>query len=305
MMVLSEFWSRWKRLVDTLAVSWLSDEGVAFLDRRDIPWSLKKTEARSMKELSDLLALKAVDGWPAYMAAVQLRMLKGVESQPAGVNNVFYAAALKQMADDELKLLEQTMSWRTVCTSVAAEKCDGTVLLADDLYGDLVLLAEALARSGGRCKFLVAENRPFLQGSRIASWVLTSSGFDTTVITDNAVGYVAWKRMVDTVLVEAAAATESGEFVVPAGSYQTAVVCSENDVKVVVLMYPFRLKNLTPVETESRHVLVYRGKYITSPDLKTYHTDYELVEPSYVSEVITPFGVYSSAEKAVEDVANG
>ncbi|MEM2035813.1 MAG: hypothetical protein QXL42_06710, partial [Candidatus Caldarchaeum sp.] len=193
---MSEFRSRWKRLVDTPAVSWLSDEGVVFLDRRDIPWSLKRTEARSMKELAGFLALKAVDGWPAYMAAVQLRMLKGVESQPAGVNNVFYEAALKQVADDELKLLEKTMSWRALCTSVAAEKCEGTVLLADDLYGDLVLLAEALSRAGGRCKFLVAENRPFLQGSRIASWVLVKNGFDTTVITDNAVGYVAWKKMV-------------------------------------------------------------------------------------------------------------
>lgn len=305
--MLGDFWNKWSRLVQTSAASWPHADSVVFLDRRELPWGIHLSEAASLRELDRYAGDRAVDGWPAFMAAVQLIHFK--EPEQTGFSNPFIDMAVEMVgeprAQSAYRLLESTMEWRVRCSSAAAERCEGRVLVVDDLFGDLFLVAQEIAGRGKRCRFFVAEGRPFLEGSRIAAWTLKQRGFDTTVITDNAVGYVVWRRMVDMVLMEAVGVADSGEFMTSAGGYQTAVACAENKVKVVMIAYPFRVGQRVERHPEPRHVLIYRGRNITSPDLTTYYSLYDFVDASFVSEVITPFGIYSSAETALRELTRG
>src|SRR5712692_6831373 len=119
---------------------------------------------------------------------------------------------VKRMADEDVEvnrrlgkigaeLIEDGDTILTQCNAGA---------LATVGYGTALGVVRA-AREAGKCvKVIVPETRPALQGSRLTAFELARDGFDCTVISDTAVGYMFSSGRVDKVLVGADRITGDG-----------------------------------------------------------------------------------------------
>ena len=117
----------------------------------------------------------------------------------------FVVEEAKKIAD------EDTAANRAIGKHGAELVHDGDVILthcnagalATVEYGTALGVIRAAWEQGKRIKVIAAETRPLLQGARLSVYELKKEGIPVTLITDNMVGYLMYKKMVSKVLVGA------------------------------------------------------------------------------------------------------
>ena len=169
--------------------------------------------------------------------------------------------------------------------------------LATAGFGTALGVIRAAWYSGKKIRVIATETRPVLQGARLTVWELKREGIPVTLITDNMVGYVMSKGMVNKVIVGADRILATGHVINKIGTYMIALCAKRHGIPFYVAAPTSTIDLETPVEQvvienrppeEVKYVL---GKLITVEDVDVLNPAFDITPPDLVTAIITEKGV--------------
>jgi len=169
--------------------------------------------------------------------------------------------------------------------------------LATAGYGTALGVIKAARRQGKGVKVIATETRPLLQGARLTAFELMREKIPVTLVTDNMVGYLMWKRLVNKVFVGADRIVRDA-VLNKVGTYTIAVLAKENSIPFYVAapLSTFDLsKTSKDIELEERsgeEVTHFGGKRVAPKGVKTLNIAFDVTPEKYVKAVITEKGVF-------------
>jgi methylthioribose-1-phosphate isomerase len=175
--------------------------------------------------------------------------------------------------------------------------------LATVEYGTALGVIRAAVEQGKRIKVIATETRPLLQGARLTVYELKRDGIPVTLITDNMVGYVMSKGLVNRVVVGADRIVQDAVFN-KIGTFTVAVLAKEHGVPFYVAApkSTFDLKRkAADVIIEERNpaeVTHFAGRQIVASGVGVLNPAFDATPLTYVSAIICESGVYYSKDFA-------
>ncbi len=170
--------------------------------------------------------------------------------------------------------------------------------LATAGYGTAEGVMRAAVEEGKKIRVIATETRPLLQGARLTVWELLREGIEVRLITDNMVGYVMYKGLVDKVIVGADRITADGYVANKIGTYMIASIAYRHHVPFYVAApsSTFDLSiegdNIPIEEREPDEVRTVLGKVtITVPTVPVYNPAFDITPPELVTAIITEKGI--------------
>lgn len=169
--------------------------------------------------------------------------------------------------------------------------------LATVEYGTALSVVRAAWKQGKKIKVIATETRPLLQGARLTTYELKRDGIPVTLITDNMVGYVMQKRLVNKVVVGADRIVQDA-VVNKIGTFTVAVLAHEHSVPFYVAApkSTFDLAHTsTDVIIEERkptEVTHIGGQPIATPGVGVLNPAFDITPLKYVTAIIFENGIY-------------
>ena len=169
--------------------------------------------------------------------------------------------------------------------------------LATVEYGTALGVIRAAWNQGKKIKVIATETRPLLQGARLTVYELKRDGIPVTLITDNMVGYVMYKKLVNVVMVGADRIVQDA-VINKIGTFTVAVLAKEHKVPFFVAapISTFDLThNSSDVIIEERNpieVTHFGTKQITTSDTSVLNPAFDITPLSYVSGIVCENRVY-------------
>ena len=211
---------------------------------------------------------------------------------------------------------EDAVANRSIGRHGAELICDGDVVLthcnagalATVDYGTALGVIRAAREQGKKIKVTATETRPKLQGARLTAYELKRDGIPVTLITDNMVGYVMYKRLVDKVIVGADRIVRDA-VINKIGTYTIAVLAKEHDIPFYVAAprSTFDLAHcsadITVEERPSEEVTQIGSQIIAPEGVNVLNPAFDITPFEYVTAVICEDGVLHK-EDLVEFEAN-
>jgi len=177
--------------------------------------------------------------------------------------------------------------------------------LATAGFGTALGVIRAAWYEGKRIKVIATETRPVLQGARLTVWELMKEGIPVTLITDNMVGYVMSKGLVNKVVVGADRILLSGHVINKIGTYTIAVLANRHKVPIYVaaptstIDPKTKIENVVIEERDPNEVRYVLGKtLITLPNVPVLNPAFDITPPELVEGIITERGI---AKKPFEE----
>lgn len=171
--------------------------------------------------------------------------------------------------------------------------------LATGGYGTALGVIRAAREAGKKIRVIACETRPYLQGARLTAWELGREGFDVTLITDNAAGYLMAKGEVSCVVVGADRIAANGDVANKVGTYTHAVLAARHGIPFYVAAPSSTLDPETPdgsripiEERPEEEVLGFRGIRVAPPFVKVRNPAFDITPWSLVTAIITERGVH-------------
>jgi len=175
--------------------------------------------------------------------------------------------------------------------------------LATVEYGTALGVIRAAWQQGKKITVIATETRPLLQGARLTAYELKRDGIPVTLITDNMVGYVMQKGLVNRVVVGADRIVQDA-VVNKIGTFTVAVLAKEHGVPFYVAApkSTFDLKRkATDVIIEERNpaeVTHIGGQQIAASGVSVLNPAFDITPLKYVSAIICESGVYRKKDFA-------
>jgi methylthioribose-1-phosphate isomerase len=169
--------------------------------------------------------------------------------------------------------------------------------LATVEYGTALGLIRAAWKQGKKIKVIATETRPLLQGARLTAYELKRDGIPVTLITDNMVGYVMSKGLVDKVVVGADRIVQDG-VANKIGTYTIAVLAHEHGVPFYVAApkstFDLGRKSIDIIieKRKPAEVTHYGGKQVAADGINVLNPAFDITPLKYVSAIIHESGVY-------------
>jgi len=182
--------------------------------------------------------------------------------------------------------------------------CNAGALATVD-YGTALGVIRAAWEEGKKIKVFATETRPKLQGARLTVYELMRDGIPVSLITDNMVGYVMYKGLIDKVIVGADRIVQDA-VINKIGTYTVAVLAHEHNIPFYVAAptSTFDLeKTSSQVIIEERssqevtHVLSVR---IAPEGVKVLNPAFDITPLKYVSAIICEKGILRPKETNFE-----
>ena len=245
--------------------------------------------------------------------------LKG--TRPTAVNLFWAADRILSKARDfsgnaeELKSLvvreaqriadEDAEANRAIGENGAALIKDGDVILTHCNAGELATVEYGTAlgvirtawKQGKKIKVIATETRPLLQGARLTVYELKRDGIPVTLITDNMVGYVMHKGLVNEVVVGADRIVQDA-VINKIGTFTVAVLAKEHGVPFYVAA-PKSTFDLTHTsadviieERKPSEVTHVGSQQIATNGVSVLNPAFDITPLKYVSAIICESGVY-------------
>jgi len=152
-------------------------------------------------------------------------------------------------------------------------------------------------KQGKKIKVIATETRPLLQGARLTAYELKRDGIPVTLITDNMVGYVMHKRLVNEVVVGADRIVQDA-VVNKIGTFTVAVIAKEHGVPFYVAA-PKSTFDLTRTSkdviieerspTEVTHV---SGRQVAASGVPVMNPAFDITPLTYVAGIVCEDRVY-------------
>jgi len=176
--------------------------------------------------------------------------------------------------------------------SVILTHCNAGAL-ATGGYGTALGVVRGAVEAGKNIKVIATETRPFLQGARLTAWELDKDKIPVSLITDNMVGHIMSKGMVDAVVVGADRIARNGDVANKIGTYSISVIAKSHGIPFYVaapistIDYDCPDGSSIPIEerdiNEVTHIL---GNRI-APDVNVYNPAFDITPSENVSAIIT------------------
>jgi methylthioribose-1-phosphate isomerase len=167
-------------------------------------------------------------------------------------------------------------------------------------YGTALAVLRAAVEQGRRIKVLATETRPLLQGARLTAYELHRDGIPVTLITDNMVGYVMSRSLVQKVVVGADRIVQDA-VVNKIGTYSIAVLAHEHHVPFYVAAprSTFDIARLAEdVIIEERNmaeVVNFGGVQIAPTGVPALNPAFDVTPMKYVTGIVCEEGILSPA----------
>jgi len=318
------------RWINTLELPWKL-EYVTSTDYERVAVAIERMEIRGAPAIGvaaafavALAAIHSQGGLPEVREAVLKAIRRLSRTRPTAVN-LFWALErmervvrsfpsdgsveefVRRVVEEAKSIYEEDIRTNKAIGRVGAEVIeDGDTILthcnagalATAGYGTALGVIRAAWEEGKRIKVIATETRPVLQGARLTVWELRQEGIPVTLITDNMVGYVMSKGLVDKVVVGADRVLLSGHVINKIGTYVIAALAGRHGVPFYVAAPTSTIDPRTKVEDvvieernpeEVRRVL---GKLlITVPDVPVLNPAFDITPPELVEGVITEKGI--------------
>jgi methylthioribose-1-phosphate isomerase len=175
--------------------------------------------------------------------------------------------------------------------------------LATVEYGTALGVIRVAWNQGKKIKVIATETRPLLQGARLTAYELKRDGIPVTLITDNMVGYVMHKGLVNEVVVGADRIVQDA-VVNKIGTFTVAVVAKEHGVPFYVAA-PKSTFDLTRTsadviieERKPTEVTHFGSQQIAPNDVGALNPAFDITPLTYVSAIICESRVYDKKDFA-------
>ncbi len=170
--------------------------------------------------------------------------------------------------------------------------------LATAQYGTALSVVYHAIAKGKRVRVYADETRPLLQGARLTTWELTTSGIDVTLLCDSAAGSLLASGKVDCVLVGADRIAANGDVANKIGTYSLAVLAHENKVPFYVAApastFDLSLPGGEHIPIEERDPEEVRspfGQPIAPRGVKVINPAFDVTPARFVTAIVTDRGV--------------
>jgi methylthioribose-1-phosphate isomerase len=217
------------------------------------------------------------------------------------------AEALKAFVIEEAQRIadEDAEANRAIGKNGAELINDGDVILthcnAGELatveYGTALGVIRAAWKQGKKIKVIATETRPLLQGARLTAYELKRDGIPVTLITDNMVGYVMHKHLVNKVVVGADRIVQDA-VINKVGTFTVAVLAHEHGVPFYVAApkSTFDLAHTsTDVIIEERkpnEVTQLGTQQIAPQGTGVLNPAFDITPLRYVTAIVSEIGIY-------------
>ncbi|MCW4045259.1 MAG: S-methyl-5-thioribose-1-phosphate isomerase [Candidatus Bathyarchaeota archaeon] len=175
--------------------------------------------------------------------------------------------------------------------------------LATVEYGTALGVIRAAVGQGKKIKVIATETRPLLQGARLTAYELKRDGIPVTLITDNMVGYVMHKGLVDCVVVGADRIVQDAVFN-KIGTFTVAVLAKEHDVPFYVAApkstfdLQHKAADIVIEERNPLEVTSFGGRQVAANGVSVLNPAFDATPLKYVSAIICESRVYSKKDFA-------
>lgn len=170
-------------------------------------------------------------------------------------------------------------------------------------YGTALAVVRAALEEGKKIKVIATETRPKLQGARLTVYELKRDGIPVTLITDNMVGYVMSKNLINKVVVGADRIVKDA-VINKIGTYTIAVLAHEHDIPFYVAAptSTFDLvhdsKDVVIEERNPKEITHVGSRRIVQKGVNVLNPAFDITPLKYVTGVICEKGVLSAKEIA-------
>lgn len=163
-------------------------------------------------------------------------------------------------------------------------------------YGTALGVVRAAWEQGKRIKVISTETRPLLQGARLSVYEMKKEGIPVTLITDNMVGYVMYRKIVNKVIVGADRIVKDA-VINKIGTYGVAILAKEHKIPFYVAA-PTSTFDLTRtakevvIEERNPEEITHIGsKRITVEGVNVLNPAFDITPLKYVTAVISEKGI--------------
>jgi methylthioribose-1-phosphate isomerase len=199
---------------------------------------------------------------------------------------------------------EDAMANRLIGKYGAALINDGDVVLthcnagalATVEYGTALGIVRASLEQGKKIRVIATETRPKLQGARLTTYELKRDGIPVTLITDNMVGYVMYKRLVSKVVVGADRIVKDA-VVNKIGTFTIAVLAREHGIPFYVAApkSTFDLKHTSEdvvIEERKPEEVTHIGSQRIAPEgVNVLNPAFDITPLEYVTAIVCESGI--------------
>ena len=237
---------------DTRA-AWWSDDGVCFIDQRELPERVVVNRARTVEEAAQAIETMAVRGAPligvfaAYALALAAQRGEPLDdaaarlarTRPTAINLRRGLDAVSAAGADPGAALAAARAYDDAEVAAAASigrhglalfrkgtrvltHCNAGWLAVQD-WGTALAPIYLAAREGLAPFVYVSETRPRLQGARLTTWELREEGIEHALIADGAAAHLIQRGDVDLVITGADRIAANGDTANKIGTYGRAL----------------------------------------------------------------------------------
>jgi len=169
--------------------------------------------------------------------------------------------------------------------------------LATVEYGTALGVIRAAWNQGKKIKVIATETRPLLQGARLTAYELKRDGIPVTLITDNMVGYVMHKKLVNAVVVGADRIVQDA-VVNKIGTFTVAVLAKEHGLPFYVAA-PTSTFDLTRTsndviieERKPTEVTHFGSQQVAASGVGVLNPAFDITPMAYITAIVCETRVY-------------
>lgn len=262
------------------------------------------TKEKLLKQIQDSsLFLKQTRPTGANLFWAVDRILKRIsEATDSSIDAVkdLIVSEAQRVADEDVEMnkkLGERGSRLITKGDTVLTHCNAGALATVD-YGTALGVVRAAWDQGKKISVIATETRPKLQGARLTAYELKTMGIPFVLITDNMVGYVMSKGLVNCVITGADRIVKDA-VINKIGTYSIAVLAHEEHVPFYAAapLSTFDLKHSTKdvtIEERGSQEITRIGSMIIAPrGTKTLNPAFDITPMKYVTAVICEKGVFT------------
>jgi methylthioribose-1-phosphate isomerase len=173
--------------------------------------------------------------------------------------------------------------------------CNAGALATVD-YGTALGVVQAAWKQGKKIRVVATETRPKLQGARLTTYELKRDGIPVTLITDNMVGYLMYKRLINEVVLGADRIVQDA-VINKIGTFTIAVLAKEHSIPFYVAApkstFDLRRKSTDIVieERKPEEVTYVGSQRIAVEGVDVLNPAFDITPLKYVKAIICESGI--------------
>jgi methylthioribose-1-phosphate isomerase len=202
---------------------------------------------------------------------------KDIDREDVGIN--------KKIGENGEKLLQSGQTILTHCNAGA---------LATAGYGTALGVIRAAIKNRKEIKVIVDETRPYLQGARLTTWELQREKIPVRLITDNSVGYLMSKGLINSVIVGADRVAGNGDTANKIGTYSIAILADYHHIPFYVaapvstIDFSIESGENIPIEERGKEEIIqFRNQQIASDETEVLNPVFDITPNRFITAIIT------------------